>query len=316
MNYSNSSLVNYTHLSPNHSGIREYPITRITIHHMAGNLSVAACGRLFANKKRRASSNYGIDSQGKVGLYVEEKNRSWCSSNADNDNRAVTIEVANDTIGGDWHVSNEALAKLIELCVDICQRNNIERLNYTDDTTGNLTMHNWFAPTTCPGPYLSSKFPYIAEEVNKRLAVLSNPEELSSMVSGLHVGDVIKLKANSTYWNGKTIPAWVFKKTLYYRGESDKGIIFSILKKGAITGVVERSNVIPAAAVTVTPAYRAQTVKVTCDELNIRMGPGIEYPIGGLLHKKDIRIIDAQEGNWGRIRGTEDWINLKYTRGI
>jgi N-acetyl-anhydromuramyl-L-alanine amidase AmpD len=136
---------------------------------MAGNLSVETCGNVFAPTSRQASSNYGIGSDGRVGMYVEEKNRAWTSSSSANDDQAVTIEVANDQIGGEWHVSDKALSKLIELCVDICKRNGIERLNYTGDETGNLTRHNMFANTNCPGPYLQSKFPYIAEEVNKRL---------------------------------------------------------------------------------------------------------------------------------------------------
>lgn len=166
---SNSKLVNYTRYSPNCNKPRKYPITKITIHHMAGNLSVEDCGNGFASASRQASSNYGIDSRGRVGLYVDEANRSWCSSNADNDNRAVTIEVANDEIGGYWHVSDRALSKLIDLCVDICERNNIAKLNYTGNKSGNLTEHNYFAATNCPGPYLKSRLPYIADEVNKRL---------------------------------------------------------------------------------------------------------------------------------------------------
>ena len=166
---SNSALVNYTCISPNSNNPRNAGIKKITIHHMAGNLSVETCGKIFASSARQASSNYGIGSDGRVGMYVEEKNRSWCSSSPSNDHQAVTIEVANDETGGDWHVSDKALAKLIDLCVDICQRNGIDRLNYTGDTAGNLTMHCWFSATSCPGPYLKSKFPYIAEEVNKRL---------------------------------------------------------------------------------------------------------------------------------------------------
>lgn len=165
---SNSSLVNYVKLSPNRS-VRTGNIDTITIHHMAGNATVVQCGNGFASSARQASSNYGIDSEGNVGMYVEEKYRSWATSSRANDNRAVTIEVANDIVGGNWHVSDKALAKLIDLCVDICKRNNIKKLNYTGDKSGNLTMHKWFAATACPGPYLESKFPYIADEVNKRL---------------------------------------------------------------------------------------------------------------------------------------------------
>ncbi len=104
-------------------------------------------------------------------MYVEESNRAWTSGNADNDNQAVTIEVANDGGAPDWHVSDTAFAKLIDLCVDICRRNNIHSLNYTGNADGNLTMHCYFQPTACPGPYLKSKFTYIADEVNRRLKV-------------------------------------------------------------------------------------------------------------------------------------------------
>ena len=167
---SNSKLVNYTKISPNRTSPRRNSIKKITIHHMAGNLSVETCGNVFAKSSAQASANYGIGTDGRVGMYVVEGDRSWASSSADNDNQAVTIEVANDVVGGNWHVSDTALNKLIELCVDICQRNGIPKLNYTGDKSGNLTMHKWFAPTACPGPYLESKFPYIASEVNKRLS--------------------------------------------------------------------------------------------------------------------------------------------------
>jgi len=172
---SNSSLANYTQFSPNCSKPRNHSIDKITIHHMAGNLTVEQCGGVFAPSSRKASANYGIGTDGRVGLYVDEANRSWCSSNSANDNRAVTIEVANDEAGGDWHVSDTALAKLIDLCVDICQRNGIVRINYTGDKSGNLTMHKWFAATACPGPYLESKFPYIAEQINARLEGTPQP---------------------------------------------------------------------------------------------------------------------------------------------
>lgn len=171
---SNSTLVNYTKISP-HREPRSHKIDKITIHHMAGNLSVETCGNVFRGK-RKASSNYGVGSDGRVGMYVEETDRAMTSSNAANDNRAVTIEVANDDGAPDWHVSDKALEKTIELCVDICRRNDIPRLNFTGDKSGNLTMHKYFTATACPGPYLGGKFPYIAEEVNKRLAALEAPE--------------------------------------------------------------------------------------------------------------------------------------------
>lgn len=167
---SNSNLVSYTKLSPHCNKPRLHKIDKITIHHMAGNATIEQCGEGFAKPARRGSSNYGIGSDGRIGMYVEEKNRAWTSSNAANDHRAVTIEVANDGGAPDWHVSDKALAATIDLCVDICRRNGIKALNFTGDKTGNLTMHRYFVATTCPGPYLASKFPHIAQEVNRRLS--------------------------------------------------------------------------------------------------------------------------------------------------
>lgn len=173
---SNSSLVDYTKISPNSTNPRNNTIKKITPHHMAGNLTVESSGSVFASSSRQAPANYGIGTDGRVGMYVEEKNRAWTSNSAANDNQAVTIEVANDEMGGNWHVSDKALAKLIDLCVDICQRNGIAALVYTGDSTGNLTLHNMFAATACPGPYLQSKMSYVAQEVNKRLSTAATEE--------------------------------------------------------------------------------------------------------------------------------------------
>lgn len=164
----NSPLVEYTKISPYRTSPRNHRIDKITIHHMAGNASIEACGNVF--QKKRASANYGIGSDGRIAMYVPECDRSWASSNAANDHRAVTIEVANCGGEPNWPVSHQAMASLIELCVDICRRNDIPKLNFTGNKKGNLTMHCYFAATACPGPYLKSKFSYIADEVNKRLA--------------------------------------------------------------------------------------------------------------------------------------------------
>ena len=168
--FTNSPLVVYTLLSPNYNPKTVSKITKITIHHMAGNLSIERCCELFANPARQGSSNYCIGTDGRIGMSVEEKNRAWTSSNRDNDNVAVTIEVANNSGEPNWTVSDAAYNSLIDLCVDICKRNGIPSLNYTGDANGNLTRHNMFAATACPGPYLQERFPQIAAEVNKRLS--------------------------------------------------------------------------------------------------------------------------------------------------
>lgn len=166
----NSPLASYAYLSPNADFPREQPIRKITIHHMAGDIALERLGEVFGEQDRQASANYAVDGQGRVALYVEEKDRAWTSSSPDNDHQAVTIEVANDETGGDWHVSDTAYAALIDLCVDICRRNGIQELTWTGDDTGTLTIHKMFNENTqCPGPYLESRMADIAEEVTRRL---------------------------------------------------------------------------------------------------------------------------------------------------
>lgn len=174
---SNSPLVNYTAISPFKTSPRNHTIDTITIHCMAGDFSVETCGNIFQRKGRNASSNYGIGSDGRIGMYVEEKDRSWCSSDRANDMRAITIEVAND--GGaatGWHVTDKAMESLINLLVDICQRNGIKQLLWKADkkligkvAEQNMTVHRWFAAKACPGDYLYQKHAWIAEAVNSRL---------------------------------------------------------------------------------------------------------------------------------------------------
>lgn len=170
---SNSALVSYTQISPNCNIPRRYPITKITPHHMAGAMSLQSFGATVAKSSRAMSANYAIDVKGNIGLFCSEANRSWCSSSPENDHRAITIEVANDGYASTgWHVSDASMEALVNLCVDICQRNPglANGLNYTGDARGNLTKHQYFTATQCPGTYLGGKFSWLAQEVNKRLA--------------------------------------------------------------------------------------------------------------------------------------------------
>lgn len=173
--YTNSSLVSYIDLSPGNYGIRDHKIDTITIHHMAGNLSVETCGRVFHNKK--GNSNYGIGSDGRIALYVEEKNGAWTSSNKANDMRAITIEVANNSGAPNWTISPQALNSLLLLCADICRRNDIKALVWSPNKSDrinhrngcNMTMHKDFAATACPGPFIESIEGLIAIAVNQML---------------------------------------------------------------------------------------------------------------------------------------------------
>lgn len=173
---SNSKLISYTKISPNRTSPRNHKIDTVTIHCVVGQCSVETLGNIFAPTSRQASCNYGIGADGRIGMYCEEKDRSWCSSNAANDNRAITIEVASDT-KHPYAVSAKAYAALIDLLVDICKRNGIPRLVWSTSKADrvnhkngcNMTVHRDYANKSCPGEYLYSRHAQIASEVNKRL---------------------------------------------------------------------------------------------------------------------------------------------------
>lgn len=190
---SNSKLVDVKIISPNKTSPRTHKIDTITIHCMAQQFSAKKCGELFQSTARRASSNYGIGPDGKIGLYVEEKDRSWCSSNSANDNRAITIEVASDSTHP-YKVTDKAYESLIKLLVDICKRNNIKELKWKGDKSligqvskQNMTVHRWFANKACPGDYLYNKHGSIVKAVNKELEALRRKE--NSMKKGIDVSE-------------------------------------------------------------------------------------------------------------------------------
>nr|DAM37294.1 MAG TPA: N-acetylmuramoyl-L-alanine amidase [Caudoviricetes sp.] len=202
---SNSSLITYTKLSPNCTKPRNHKIDTITIHCMAGNCSVETCGEIFAPASRQASSNYGIGSDGRIALYVDEANRSWCSSNATNDHRAVTIEVANTVAAEPWPVSDKAYAALLNLVTDICKRNGIAKLVWSTnkaDRVGhlngcNMTVHRDYANKSCPGDYLYSRHAAIAAEVNKRLGATATAAQTtgSTTTAASTVNYTVRIKA-------------------------------------------------------------------------------------------------------------------------
>ena len=175
---SNSPLVDYTRISPNKNSPRNHKIDTITIHCVVGQCTVETLGNIFAPTSRQASSNYGVGTDGKIGMYVEEKDRSWCSSNAANDNRAVTIEVASDT-KHPYAVNDRAFAALLDLVTDICKRNGIRKLVWSTKKADrvnhkngcNMTVHRDYANKSCPGDYLYNRHREIAAEVNRRLGV-------------------------------------------------------------------------------------------------------------------------------------------------
>lgn len=193
MAYTNSSLVSYTKLSPNHSGQRTHSIDRITPHCVVGQLSAASICGCFTSPDRQASCNYGIGTDGQVSLCVEEKNRSWCTSSSANDQRAITIECASDKTHP-YAMNDKVYSSLINLCVDICRRNGKKKLLWFADKNKTLayepksdemvlTVHRWFANKSCPGDWLYSRLGDLANKVTSALGGTNTVPETSDVES-------------------------------------------------------------------------------------------------------------------------------------
>lgn len=276
---SNSPLVSYTKISPNKTSPRNKKIDTITIHCVVGQCSVETLGNIFAPTSRQASSNYGVGVDGRIGMYVEEKDRSWCSSNAANDHRAITIEVASDTTEP-YAVNDKAFAALIDLVTDICQRNGIKKLVWSTNKEDrvnhkngcNMTVHRDYANKSCPGTYLYERHGQIADEVNKRLgsyeesAAGTTDAQASSQT--LTVGTEVNFTGTKHYTSsyktatGKNCKAGKAKITAIAAGKAHPYHLVAVSGKGStVYGWVDAADVSVAADQTIQKGDKVKVLK-------------------------------------------------------
>jgi uncharacterized protein YgiM (DUF1202 family) len=309
-----ASVVVEAHSSNYTSGRKGYKVCKITPHHMAGVLSAEQCGKIFQNSNRNASANYGIGNDGKIACYVGEENRAWTSSSSSNDCQAITIEVSNSSVGGEYPISDAAWNSLVELCVDICKRYNF-RLNYDGTASGSLTRHNMFANTNCPGQYLQNRFQELANTVNARLDENTNTttsETSSSATTGYTVtitASVLNVRdgAGTNYKINTTVK----KGEVYTIVEENNG--WGKLKSGA--GWISLSYTSKNSQSTTTTSsssskYVLGLYVVNASALNVRAGAGTNYAIKK-TYKKGTRF-DTYEikNNWART--PSGWVCLDY----
>ena len=320
MGYTNSSMVSYTKLSPNHSGQRTHSIDRITPHCVVGQCSVETLGNIFLPASRQASSNYGIGVDGRVGMYVEEKNRSWCSSSNANDQRAVTIECASDT-KSPYAFKDAVYQTLIKLCVDICKRNGKKKLLWLGDKTKTLnyspkademvlTVHRWFANKSCPGDWLYARMGDLAEKVTAQLggsasgnADAGHPEKLTE---GYY-------RVRRTWADAKSQKG-AYKILSNAKKCADANPGYSVFDNNGVNIYTPGGS----AAAEEVPF----TVKVSISDLNIRKGPGTDYAKTGTFTGKGVfTIMEVKSGQgstagWGRLKSGAGWISLDYAAKI
>ena len=307
MAYTNSSMVAYTKLSPNHSGQRTHSIDRITPHCVVGQCSVETLGNIFYPTSRQASCNYGIGPDGRVGMYVEERNRSWCSSSNANDQRAVTIECASDTTEP-YAFKDIVYRTLIKLCVDICKRNGKTKLLWLGDKTKTLgytpnpdemvlTVHRWFANKSCPGDWLYNRLGDLAAKVTAALGGTAQTPTADKTVW---------YRVRKTWADAKS-QIGAYKELANAKACVDKHPGYSVFD---VNGVYIYTSKTTATTVPF-------KVKVAISDLNIRKGPGTNYARTQYIPVGVYTIIEVQSGTgsdkgWGRLKSGAGWISLDF----
>lgn len=317
MAYTNSSLVSYTKLSPNHSGQRTHSIDRITPHCVVGQCSVETLGNIFLPTSRQASCNYGIGVDGRVGMYVEEKNRSWCSSSSANDQRAVTIECASDT-AEPYAFKDVVYQKLITLCADICKRNGKKKLLWLGDKDKTLsyepksdemvlTVHRWFANKSCPGSWMYARMGDLAAKVTAQLGGGASEDTETEYPEKLTEGYYRVRKA----WSDSKSQKGAYKILSNAKKCADANPGYSVFDNNGVNIYT------PNTSTQVAPDVPF-TVKVSISDLNIRKGPGTDYAKTGKFTGKGVfTIVEVKSGKgstagWGRLKSGAGWISLDY----
>ena len=311
MAYTNSSLVTYKNITKNRTSPRNHAIDTITIHCIVGQWTAKQGCDYFASTDRQCSANYVVGKDGSIGLSVEEKDRSWCSSSSSNDNRAITIEVASDTTHP-YAVTTQAYNALIKLVADICKRNGIKKLLWKADKSligqvskQNMTVHRWFANKACPGDYLYNRHAQIAAEVNKLLGNASDtpaPPKPSAPKTLYRVrkswsDTKSQLGAFSVLANAKSL---VDKNPGYKVFDENGKVVYE--KGGTSTASVP------------------YIVRVTATDLYIRRGAGTNYGTNGFIKPGVYTIVEEQDGQgatkWGKLKSGAGWISLDFVQKL
>ena len=312
MAYTNSSLVSFTQLSPNHSGQRTHAIDRITPHCVVGQCSVETLGRIFLPTSRQASCNYGIGEDGRCGMYVEEKNRSWCSSSNANDQRAVTIECASDATAP-YAFKDVVYQKLITLCIDICKRNGKKKLLWLGDKNKTLnyspaademvlTVHRWFANKSCPGDWMYARMGDLATKVTAALGGTATTQK--------------QLYRVRKTWSDSKSQKGAYKILANAKACADKNPGYSVFDTDGNAVYTSETG---SAGV---PGDATFKVRVSVPDLNIRSGPGTNYAATGRFTGAGVfTIVDVQSGQgsssgWGKLKSGAGWISLDYTKKL
>ena len=246
---------------------------------------------------------------------MEEKNRSWCSSSAENDQRAVTIECASDSTAP-YAFNTAVYNALIELCVDICKRNGKNKLLWLGDKTKTLnyapksgemvlTVHRWFANKSCPGDWMYSRMGDLATTVTKRLSGVSGGGSTTTTPTGKTLYRVRKS------WSDAKSQIGAFSVLANAKSLVDKNPSYKVFDESGKV-VYEKGST--------STAFKPYTVRVTATDLYIRKGAGTNYSANGFIRPGVYTIVAESSGQgatkWGKLKSGAGWISLDYAKKL
>lgn len=339
MSNSNSPLACYTKISPNKNPQPSKNIKYVAVHCVVGQCYIESLGALFALPSEQKSSNYGVDKDGRIGLFVEEKDRSWCTNSTLIDGNGISIEVASD--GAEpCAVRNEAYVALLDLLEDICRRNGKKKMLFLGSKEKTLAYepkpdeivmawHCWFnSGKSCPGQFLKSLHPTIAKEITKRLGSVPEPTPeptptptptpQPTPTTAIKVGDCVKIKQGAVYSNGRPIPSIILAETWIVESVKDNLVL---INKSVKNGWAINSWVDEKYLTIVGKNFEPYIVRVEVDALNIRLAPSTLATVVGTIKDKGAYTIVAEEDGlgatrWGKLKSGAGWISLDYCKFV
>ena len=122
-----------------------HKIDMVVIHHNAGVLSIDQIWQVW--QTRQASAHYQVESGGRIGQLVYDRETAWHAANANINARSIGIEISNSAgAASDWPITDTAIVESGKLTAAVCWLYKLGR-----PVSGrNVRFHREFTSTSCP----------------------------------------------------------------------------------------------------------------------------------------------------------------------
>lgn len=140
------NLILNKHFTPGRAGT----INKIVLHHNAGNLTIRGCYNVWQD--REASAHYQVQSDGRIGQLVWDKDTAWHAGDFNANATSIGIEHA-DCQTRPWLISAACLENGAHLVAALCKYYKLGRPTWMK----NVFPHSHFSATECPASIAGSQ---------------------------------------------------------------------------------------------------------------------------------------------------------------